>query len=161
MYLHHNLSKKVEYKVLVSQQTSMLQLESKFQKWEQTSLLQIWTKLCVLGIFTIFKSCTLEFPGRLPNSPQILPSEGIPELWVSFAGSLAEQELQLCGGRQSFHSCFLQLGFSTSLSAKCYWLIKANCWQAPDFLGGQGEDPGWGGAVVAEQGCRPGRWMHF
>lgn len=36
MYLHHNLSTKVKYKVLVSQQTLRLQLESKSPNWEQT-----------------------------------------------------------------------------------------------------------------------------
>lgn len=78
----------------------------------------------------------------LENSPQIFLCAGTAVLGVSFTGSLAEQELQLCGGRQSLHSCFLQLGFSTSLSGKCYWLIRANCWQTPDSLRGQGEEPG-------------------
>lgn len=72
------------------------------------------------------------------------PDLTIPVLWVGFAGSLAEQEFQLCGGRQSLHPCFLQLGFSTSLSGKCYWIIKANCWHTPDSLGGPGEEPGRG-----------------
>lgn len=141
MYLHHNLSTKVKYKALVSQQTLMLQLESKSQNWEQTAVPQIWTELPVLGICTIFKSCTLEFSGRLCYFPQILPH--VP-VWESFAGSLAEQGLQLSGGRQRLHSCFLQLAFSTSLSGKCYGLIKANCWQTPDSLWGQGEEPGSG-----------------
>jgi len=48
-------------------------------------------------------------------------------------------------GRQSLYSCLLQLGLSTSLSGKYYWLIKTNYWQAPDFLRGQGEEPGCDG----------------
>lgn len=80
MYLHQNLSTKVKYKMLVSQQTLMLQLESKSQNWEQTPVPQMQTELPVLGICTLFRSCTLEFPGRLQNSPRFYHPCAVGEL---------------------------------------------------------------------------------
>lgn len=147
MYLHHNLSTKVKYKVLVSQQTLMLQLESKplktggrhqYPKSEHSCL--CW------GSCTIFKCSTLEFSGRLQNPSLAFPVQRYPCAGIPWALQAPWQSRSYgsVGGRQSLHSCFLQLGFSTSLSGKCYWLIKANCWQTPDSLWGQGEEPGWG-----------------
>lgn len=135
---------------------------------EQASVPKKKNKAPVLRACTIFhvlnKIPALEFPGvwEIDTPTWFLSLEGhlccaqaVWTLWQTRSYSSVS-------GRQSLCSCFLQLGLSTSLSGKYYWLIKANCWQTPDSLRGQGEEPG------CREGCDgwgeewlTGRWMHL
>lgn len=128
---------------------TVLNGEQASQNLKQIAVPELWTKLSALrmcnSVQVLNKNSFVSRKSVKISSPS---SFYCLEVYLSTAWPLQTAwqigSYSFVSRRQSLYSCFLQLGFSTSLSGKCYWLIKANCWQIPDSQRGQGERPGCG-----------------
>lgn len=163
MYLHHNLSTKVKYKVLVSQQTLMLQLESKPLKTGTRHQYPKSEHSCLCwGSCTIFKCSTLEFSGRLQNPSLAFPVQRYPCAGAELCrlpGRAGVTALSEAGRASTLAFCNQASQHLSQESATGSLRLIAGRHLIPSEAKERSQAEGR--AVVPALKRLPGRWMHF